>query len=426
MATTSSLVNTLKSKSSYTYNAKGKKVTSPPKYITNTANELRKGKRMNPKNKEAVGITSKIDKGMKFNLNMNRGSGSRTYNMTHYFDRLYSIYPEEEIETFCPYVFIVRPDLNILDTHGNKLVSITNTQRETGYYPNTSPSKDPFFIYMRKDHPNMLRSISGDEMSGHDFISYLVGRTESLQIPDYQVKDYNINQPYTNFNLPYASHAIASTTGGQVEVTFRDDKDLRIHKMIQAWLYYIDGVTRNVFGPRLKYIQNNKFDYMCSIYYMLCGPDATTLKYWHKFTGAFPILAPNSGLSFNLRGKIESQMSVTFAYFYQEPMNLASLYDFNKNAHVIESGTPYIPLYNTRTIKSTGMTAYSSTAVTTNGQKIGSLAKKFDKKTGHNRDVNIPSVLGVGNGMAGCPFIVREDSDYKLRWKKVPTSLGKF
>lgn len=418
----------------YYYNAKGKRVyvKVPSDYITNTTKELRKGKAMVPRTKYDAGITEAMDKAMKYNLNMNRGSGNGSRNKTHYFDRLYSVYPGDEIESFCPYVFIVRPDLNILDTHGENLVSITKKQKNTGYYPNVSPKKDQFFRYMKTCHPHMLQSLSGNEMKGHDFIPFLVGRTESLQIPDYQLKDYSLSQPYTNFNMPYASNALASKTGGQIEITFREDNRLRVHKLFQTWAYYIDGVTRNVYGPRMKYIKNNKFDYMCSIYYILCGPDAETILFWTKFTGAFPLSVPNSNLSFNLRGAPDNKCSITFAYFHQDPLDPNILADFNKNSHVIEQGTPYIPIYNTNTIKSTGMTAYS-TAITNNGQKIGSLSKKLDKSLDNvigsvKRDMNAPSVLGTGNGMVGAPFIckIKGNTHYTLRWKKVPISLGRF
>ena len=429
-STAGTLAKSVSNTKAYYYNAYGKKVIAqtPSKYITNTMKELRKGKKFVPKNKEDVGITSKIDKGMKFNLNMNLGSGNAGRNRTHYFDRFYSVHPRYEIESFCPYVFIVRPDLNILDVHGKNLVSLTEKQRAAGYYQNVSPNKDQFFRYMKSCHPNMLRSISGNEMGEHDFIPFLVGRTESLQIPDYQIKDYNITQPYTNFNLPYASHALASKTGGQIEITFREDNRLSVHNLFQTWAYYIDGVTRNIFGPRMKYIKNNKFDYMCSIYYIVCGPDAETILFWSKITGAFPINVPNSNLSFNLRGTPDNKCSITFAYFHQEPYEPNILVDFNKNAHVMESGTPYIPIYNTNTIKSTGMTAYSK-ATTSNKQSVGGLAKKLDRAIdAAPRDVNALSVLGTGNALAGCPFIckIKGNNHYTLRWKKIPITLGKF
>ena len=393
--------------SSWKYKAKYDKPYNKKdfQYITNTRIKSEKQK-LAPTSYTDAGITSLMRKKIMFNLNMSVGTGGYANNTGKYFDRLYSVYPEHELDTLCQYVFIVRPDLNILNKKGTKLVN--NGGSVTG--PNSSPAQDQLFKYMQKFYPVLLDNLSGTELSTHDFMPFLVGRTESLNLPDYTIKDYKMNQPFTDYNLPYASHALSSQTGGQFEIVFREDDDLRVHKLFQTWLYYISGVTRNVFAPRNEYIKENRIDYACSIYCITCKADATTIVHWTKYTGAFPTSCPNSDLSFNLRGTPNNKVSIPFDYFYQEALDPLILVDFNKNAHVVNNAPgkqAYVPVYRSETIGDLGMKDTRSKqrkAITGN-------TTKFKKSA--------PISLGSGNGLVGAPFICKVGNTYELRWKSI-------
>lgn len=352
---------------------------------------------------------SKQDKKMKFNMNMSWGDNYS--NTATNFDRLYSIYPTKEIDNICQYVFMVRPDLNILKDE-NRLVDYTKSQINSGYYPSSSPNKDQYFRYMLKKYPMMLRSLSGNKFPGnHDFIPYLVSRTESMQIPDYAIKTSKFTQPYTNFNMPYAGNASESFTGGTFEITFREDNEYRLHKLFQTWLYYIDGVTRNKFGPTISHIKNNEYDYATSVYCITCAADGETILYWTKYTGCFPTSVPNSDLSFNLRGTPNNKVTIPFDYFRQEAMNPYILIDFNKNSHVVKNnsnGLGYIPVYRSKTINELGMKDYRT--------KANKSILVEHAETSFSKD--ILADLGSGNGLVGCPFICKINNQYILRWKK--------
>ena len=397
------------------------KAVEPHKKITNSDTEFKKkfphGQVFSPTSFQTK--HSKIDKVMKYEMNMTygKGYGNNTKNIDTYFDRLYSVYLNIELDSLCQYVFMVRPDLNIYTSSGD-LVSLTSSQKKSGYYPNSCPNDDQFFRYMHKQYPRLLKHLTSNLSQNHDFMPYLVGRTESLQIPDYAIKEYKMNQPCTNYNLPYAGNASESTTGGVFDITFREDSDLKIHKLFQAWIYYINNVTKNMFGPKITYIQNNKIDYATSVYCITCKADAETIVYWTKYTGAFPTAVPNSDLSFNLRGSVNKQLTIPFSYFLQEPMDPYILVDFNKNAHVTKSnGEGFIPTYRSNTLKYAGFKDYRTAA-----------NKKMDKKLLNAKvsiNLNSHEVLGSGNGLVGCPFIYKDSKGiYKLRWKKLPSDIS--
>lgn len=364
----------------------------------------------------------KVDKLMRFHLNMTHGTkpgyeeGYRTDNTAIYFDRLYSVYPEKELTNLCQYVFMVRPDINILKDK-DTLLSYSSSQIKSGYYPNISPSTDKYFSYMMKRYPDLLRSLTSKFSGSHDFIPYLVGRAESLQIPDYTLKSDSINQPFTNFAMPFANHALESTTGGTFEMSFREDNELTIHKLFQTWVYYIDGVKRNKFGPKVEYIKDNRFDYATSVYCITCKPDAETIVYWTKYTGCFPTNVPHSDMSFNLRGSANNKVNISFDYFLQESLDPHIIIDFNMNAHVTnENKMGYIPVYRSGTLNDIGMEDYR-----TKDMKV--INKHSITQTSFHKYA--PVSIGSGNGLVGCPFICRVGNDYKLRWKKIKDLSGR-
>lgn len=395
-------------KSSWDYSTKYNK-TAPKgwnRYITNTRTLIKNAK-IAPKNRHEAGITNSMNKKLHFHLNRSVGQSSYAKTTGLYFDRLYSIYPQYELTSTCTYVFFVRPILNILDKNTNQLVSLSNNRKF--YTQNSSPDRDQFFRWMRKSYPYVLFNLSGGRIKGHDFMPILTGKTESISLPDYTIKDYKLTQPYTGYNMPYASHALESMTGGEFEVTFRDDAELSILKLFQTWLYYINGVTRNVFSPRDSFISNNKADYCTSVYVITCKEDATEIIHWMKYTGAFPTKAPHSNLSFNLRGKVENRITIPFAYFHQAPLDPLDIIGFNKNAHVTKDASkiPYVPIYNKATVGKMGMKDPRDATmkrITGNRWRITTAS---------------PVVLGTGNGFVKCPFICKLGNKYYLRWKKV-------
>ena len=313
-----------------------------------------------PKYFTDVKNNKKIDTTMRLNHNMQMRNS--TDNQV-YYDRLYSVYPEKELDGLCQYVFIVRPDTNIF-----------SDKKELSLSP--SCDKNAFLRYMRSMHPTILRHLSSNLTAHNDFMPYLVGRTESLQLPDYTIKSYSINQPYTNLLIPYGGNGFESMTGGTFDITFREDNEFLIHKLFQAWLTYISGLTRNAIVPKEKHINQNKIDYATSVYCITCAADGETILYWAKYTGAFPTTNPNSDLSFNLRGSVPNKVTIPFTYFLCESMEPFILSDFNQNAHVTTPRENFAPIYNT-------------------------------------------SSLGTGYGLVGSPYIYRKDfsSPYLLKWK---------
>lgn len=268
------------------------------------------------------------------------------------FDRFYSVDLNKEGPSGRHYVFFCRPDLNLIDP-----ITASRLNSENGV------SEDPFYQYLADYYPQIISSLTAefrinatgsrivntvlamagsglgnskyDVASGlpiHAFIPFLTGRVESIQLPDYTIKTEELRQPLTKYSFPYATSAIESQTGGDFEVTFRDDKYFSIRKLFYAWIYYMDGVMRNKFSPKDKYINYNCIDYATSIYDILVDDTGENIMWWSKYTGCIPTSVPISDLSFNRGSAPDNKVSIPFKYFHYEPLSYAALMDFNYNS----------------------------------------------------------------------------------------------
>lgn len=269
------------------------------------------------------------------------------------FDRFYSVDLENELPSGRHYIFICRPDLYLID-ESSKTMQLSSKSRV---------NVDPYFMYLSQFHPEIVASLTteftgmkstrlkpakgvGDNyastvtidgknypfQNNHAFIPYLTTRVESLQLPDYTIKNNNLVQPYTKYSMPYTTTAIESSTGGSFDLTFREDKYFSLHKLFYAWIYYQNNVMRNIFRPKDRYIRYNELDYATSIYDFIVDETGENIIYWTKYTGCVPTSVPMSDLSFNRNSGAETKISIPFSYFYCEHMDQNILMDFQYNS----------------------------------------------------------------------------------------------
>lgn len=282
------------------------------------------------------------------------------------FNRYYTVYPWMELDGLTQYVFITRPDLNIVNWNRGGYGGTLTDQAAT----------DPIFQEAHKDHRILLRSLSSSLSSEHDFIPVLSPRIESLQLSDVSLRTSSMVQPATGYETTYAGNAIESTTSCSFDITFRDDNGYRIMKLFHYWVHYIDMLYQGKISPKSTYVKNNVYDYMVSVYKFDCGPDGSTIIYYEKYTGVFPTGLPLSSLSFNLGGSPENKISIPFRGQHLGALDPFILRDFNRNSTGRYSAVPiYDPLTN-----------------------------------------------GTGDPIVGAPFIIRDGGVFKLKWRPRRTS----
>lgn len=343
------------------------------------------------------------------------------------FDRWYTVDLNKEEVSGRHYVFFCRPDLNLVESTGGGVKYKLNSKNGVG--------ADQFFQYLGSYYPQVISSLcaefansssltnitgkmkaatasgygnssledgtrdaKGNPITIHSLLPYLTGRVESMQLPDYTIKNYGLVQPYTKYTIPYASSAIESQTGGTFDITFRDDKDFVIRKMFYAWVYYMDGVMRNRFYPKDKYMLYNCFDYATSIYDVMVDATGENIIWWSKYTGCFPLSVPISDLSFNRGSTPDTKCSIPWAYYHYEPLNAMALLDLNYNS----LGYIYMNNY----AKSNGMNPVVKTARI---YEEASESSKYD-------------ATFLGRSFVGRPviFMVPGERVLKLKWLLPP------
>lgn len=315
------------------------------------------------------------DPSVNLRLAMNDG----TYDANHKqawsdFDRFYTVDLETELPSGRHYIFICRPDLYLVETGSASSGSLSLSSE-------SRVNIDPYFTYLSQFHPEIIASLTGDfaglksltntsqaaaagsgygnsattdgttvrvgnktyTLTIHSFIPYLTSRVESLQLPDYTIKQNAIVQPYTKYTIPYTTSAIESSTGGSFDITFREDKNFSLHKLFYAWVYYQNNVMRNVFRPKDKYLKYNALDYATSVYDFLVDDTGENIIYWAKYTGCIPTSAPMSDLSFNRLSGAETKITIPFSYFFCEHMDRNILMDFQYNSLGYIAMNTYFP-----------------------------------------------------------------------------------
>ena len=254
------------------------------------------------------------------------------------FNRYGWLYPDEEFGATQAYVFMVRPDLNILKTNqtaGDAI--ILNAQAQTHEY----------FRYICMTDPTILWGLTqqfctGDAENKHQFVPFLLDRVEEYSIPDYEIHVNEMSQPFTNFKTNYAGNSNDSLSGSTVSITFRETANLRVLKYFHAWVEYMNCLSRGVFEPRYEYKYSKltdgalKLDYATSVYFIRVKPNME-IVYFHKVTGLFPKGVPHSGMSYNRGDQPQNRVTIEFVGGYPEPLNTGNLYEFNMNSGVLDA-----------------------------------------------------------------------------------------
>lgn len=245
------------------------------------------------------------------------------------FNRYGITYADDEISSTLGYVFIVRPDLNIIDSKSStshiELLEQSTASPEINYVAMT----DPLILLALTQHAAVPYQ--------HHFIPFLTHRVLEYQVPDLTLSTHEMTQPYTGFKTMYGGNTNGSLSGANPTIRFREYKNYRIMKLFDVWINYINGLSLDIFAPRdeyarAKYVRGSQvIDYATSIYYIKTRPDGE-IVFFHKVTGAFPVQVPLSTYSYNRGGMDENAINIEFVGGYPESLNLRTLADFNYNA----------------------------------------------------------------------------------------------
>lgn len=286
------------------------------------------------------------------------------------FNRFYTIFPDMEMPAdLKSYVFITRPELNLLDgSSGGASNSLAKDN-----------ANDPQLQHLFNTHPEVVYMLTSHYSGEHDLFSYLQGRTESLQLPDYQINTSDFAIPFYNYKYTYPTVTNESITSGTFDITFREDNELRITNLFHFWLYYCDAVIKNKMRPDDAHVHGNVYDFMASVYEIICDPTTERILWMDKYTGCYPVSVPISNYSHNIRSNVDSKINISFHYTKVEHNDPNIIADFNVNTQG-RSGS-IEPVYDTD-FGIMGQSLVSCPIITLSGDTHSYCLKWVEKKKG--------------------------------------------
>lgn len=236
------------------------------------------------------------------------------------FNRNKTAFPDKELTKTFAYVFFTRPDLNILE----------NGVQSGTFMLGMNVKADPKYAYLWRNNPNCLKSLVGNGNPHHNFLVLLSNEAKSFEVSDLVLKTAEHGETYNGNKIIYGKTDHEANAAGEMSIRYVDTVNLDVFKMHVLWTDYINKVSRGIFSPKRNYIVDRILDYACSCYYFLCGPDGSTILYWQKLTGVFPVNTGENAFSWD-SGTLLAKPEINIKYMYsmKTPMDIAHLQEFN-------------------------------------------------------------------------------------------------
>lgn len=238
------------------------------------------------------------------------------------------------------YVFFTRPDLNICSRTGD------------GYALTEQAAMDSKYDYIMKNNNLTVRSLVKDGITGHKLLPLISNEARSFEVSDHVIKTTEHGETYTGAKVMYGRTDHEARSAGEMSIRFIDSVNLDIFKLHMLWVDYISKVSTGIFSPRREYIVDRILDYACSCYYILCAADGSTILYWQKLTGVFPVNTGENIFSWDsgtLMAKPE--INIKYQYSMKTPMDVAHLYEINTLTNFY-AGNSVKSVYDNRNVAS--------------------------------------------------------------------------
>lgn len=186
----------------------------------------------------------------------------------------------------------------------------------------------------------------------HQFMYSLSNKVISFSPNDEYIETEVYGKTWRGYRTTIGRTNVGSKSASELNITFRDDRDLNAYTIIKLWCEYINGVYTGIYEPLQENIINKVLDYASSIYYFITAEDGETILFWSKYYGTFPSTVPTTQYAWSAGNVIDStsvNLDVKFNYSFKEDCNPETIREFNYcNDKYYNSGGPpaYAPIYD--------------------------------------------------------------------------------
>lgn len=262
------------------------------------------------------------------------------------------------------HIFITRPECYIMAKNGAKITLSEQCREDEDFYS----------AFIRSPHLCSLLSpvyVTGSFssegwMSNWNYL--LTNRVMSMSTSNTTLTiDENITKSIEGFTVTPAK-LLESEQGSNVDLTFRDTRNLEVFDCLRLWMMYAYKCKRGILAPSYNgYAYSNGFlegisttgtgtsfndstqtlqfhpydralDYPATIFDIVTNESGTKILYWCKYYGVYPVSVSQS-MSSDSGGAITNEMSVSASFRYQKKkeFSIHNLVEFNYNAGLCDA-----------------------------------------------------------------------------------------
>ena len=184
-------------------------------------------------------------------------------------------------------------------------------------------------------HSGLANSVKSPWM--FPLMNMLVG-TSNMPNFEFKTKQGPANTMGHVMETPFAM----ATQGNQLTLTFQDDRNALVARLLYMWTHYIHAVNKGNVTPRLEYIKNGALDYTTSMYILVSDETGSKLDYWFKAVGMYPKGRNYDYLDLSraiVQGGDGGSISVPFYVDHFEDMHQNIIDDFNTLSYLYDGVT---------------------------------------------------------------------------------------
>lgn len=292
----------------------------------------------------------------------------------YYYSRLADVYSynrfkfpivDNEFRKGYHSTFISRPECYICCTEGGLSEQCASDPVFAASYnrlPHVSELLSPYYVN---------KTYIGDIQHNWNFL--LSNRIISVNAaPESSIETVESSKTVEGYHVKLGTYR-TSNLGGEIQITFRETRNLEVFECLRLWMEYINKRYKGVFSPSYNgYQRHNDFsvqpscsegfkafqvydralDYCASLFDVFTNESMSKILFWSKWYGLFPKSASVEGMNIdNGASTIQSEglkVTATFVYMCKEDCNITNLVEFNYNSGFTNDVGAYIK-YNFNT-----------------------------------------------------------------------------
>lgn len=228
------------------------------------------------------------------------------------------------------FIFMTKPDLNLFTSGGE----LTN-----------DIAKIPLFNYVnqlpvgRKILESLSFSTTKSIAGSTPWLSALSNYARSYPIQnEREIETVEVGKTFHDFSINYGHTSFKHMTSGNINIDFKDNRDMIVYWTLRLWCEYIHAVSYGLASPKREYIYNAILDYAVALYYIVTDETMENILYWEKLTGLFPVKGADQTWAWeSADDHVTLNYSMEFKYSMRSVLDEFDLVELNNQYRILNN-----------------------------------------------------------------------------------------